>query len=120
MIYQRILRGALALIGTAAIAGCVTPPHRSGAPLGSQANPVRADQPQGQRAYLDRLRCTNGRPPRYERAGNFGPGPYRTIIDGYEVECAGSAPASVMIFMDMYHRGHQEDEAVPGFTIVNE
>ncbi|MGP1352690.1 MAG: hypothetical protein ACTS1Z_05150 [Parasphingopyxis sp.] len=87
-------------------------------PLGSRDNPVRADRPQGQRAYLDRLRCENGLAPQHSRAGNFGPGPFGTIIDGYEVECAGSAPENMMIFMDMYHSGYRETGAVPGFAIV--
>lgn len=87
-------------------------------PLGSQENPVRAEMPPGQRAYLNRLRCKDGNAPRYERVGNFGVGVYGRIIDGYAVVCEGSEPAESMIFMDMYHPGHVEGEAVPGFAIV--
>lgn len=87
-------------------------------PLGSRDNPVRADAPLGQHRYLDRLRCQNGSAPTYNRAGNFGLGAFGTIIDGYAVECEGSAPASTTIYMDMYHEGYSEPDAVPGFTIT--
>jgi hypothetical protein len=89
-------------------------------PLGSKENPVRADMPAGQRAYLNRLRCANGKRPAYNRVGNFGKGPYQRIIDGYEVVCEGSTPAKSMIYMDMYHGGYRESAAVPGFTIAPE
>jgi hypothetical protein len=87
-------------------------------PLGSRDNPVRADSPVGQHRYLDRLRCENGSAPTYSRAGNFGLGVFGTIIDGYSVECEGSAPASTTIYMDMYHEGYSEPDAVPGYTIT--
>ncbi|WP_086608036.1 hypothetical protein [Erythrobacter donghaensis] len=86
-------------------------------PLGSQENPVRADMPGGQRAYLSRLRCADGNRPTFDRVGSFGVGVYGRIIDGYEVLCDGSSPEKSLIFMDMYHRGHRETAAVPGFTI---
>ncbi|MCL9998255.1 MAG: hypothetical protein NBV68_02640 [Erythrobacter sp.] len=86
-------------------------------PLGAKENPVRADMPGGQRAYLNRLRCADGKRPTYARVGNFGLGVYQRIIDGYEVLCEGSTPAKSMIYMDMYHPGHKEPAAVPGFTI---
>ena len=87
-------------------------------PFGSQKNPVRAEMPQGQRAYLARLRCGDGQVPRFERMGNYGIGVYGNIIDGYAVDCGGAAPGKVEIFMDMYHSGHVETRPVPGFTIV--
>lgn len=86
-------------------------------PLGSENNPVRADMPGGQRAYLARLRCADGKRPDFFRVGSFGMGPYERIIDGYEVTCKDSAPAKTMIYMDMYHPGHREPAAVEGFTI---
>lgn len=86
-------------------------------PLGSQENPVRADMPQGQRAYLARLRCADGKRPQFERVGSFGVGVYGRIIDGYDVLCDGSTPEKSMIFMDMYHPDHREAAAVAGFTI---
>lgn len=86
-------------------------------PLGSKDNPVRADMPGGQRAYLNRLRCADGKRPTYQRVGSFGAGVYQRIIDGYEVKCEGSTPEMTMVYMDMYHPGHKEAAAVPGFTI---
>lgn len=87
-------------------------------PLGAQNNPVRAEMPMGQRAYLDRLRCSDGQAPQYERIGNFGVGVYGNIVDGYRVDCGAAQPGQVQVFMDMYHRGYVEDRPVPGFTIV--
>jgi hypothetical protein len=84
-------------------------------PLGSRENPVRADIPQGERAYLARLRCTDGSRPGFQRVGSMGSGPFGYIVDGYAVSCPGAAP--VAVHMDMYHR-HVETAAVPGFTIV--
>lgn len=86
--------------------------------LGSQENPVRAAMPPGQRAYLQRLRCSDGRAPAFDRIGNFGAGVYGNIVDGYRVRCSGASPAETVIYMDMYHRGHVEERAVPGFTIL--
>lgn len=86
-------------------------------PLGSKENPVRADMPAGQRAYLNRLRCADGARPSYSRVGSFGAGVYGRIIDGYEVLCKDSTPEQSMIYMDMYHPGHKEAAAVAGFTI---
>ena len=85
-------------------------------PLGSDQNPVRASRPEGQRAYLDRLRCADGSAPAYSRVGNFGVGAYGNIVDGYEVTCAGDEPKTVV--MDMYHAGDVENRPVPGFTIA--
>lgn len=87
-------------------------------PLGAFENPVRANMPTGQRAYLQRLRCANGRAPRFERQGNYGAGPYGSIVDGYLVDCGASDPGEVMIYMDMYHR-LVETTAVTGFDIVD-
>ncbi len=81
--------------------------------LGTANNPVRADGPTGQRAYLSRLRCADGTAPGFERRGNIGPGIYGYIVDLYEVHC-GETMTEVR--MDMYHR-HVEEMPVAGFTI---
>ncbi len=86
--------------------------------LGTKDNPVRCESPRGERQYLNRLRCKDGNPPAYSRIGSFAPGPYGNILDGYNVKCEGRD--EVIIFMDMYHDGYVEKEAVPGFTIVSE
>lgn len=84
-------------------------------PLGSVKNPIRENMPQGQRAYLDRLRCPGGEKPAATRHGNIGEGVYGSIVDLYIVTCPGAKP--VEVHMDMYHDG-PEDRPVPGFTIV--
>ncbi len=86
-------------------------------PLGSETNPVRCEGPRGERAYLSRLRCSDGKRPAYSRIGSFGVGPYGNILDGYRVKCEDAE--EVRVFMDMYHDGHAEREAVPGFTITD-
>jgi hypothetical protein len=83
-------------------------------PLGSKGNPVRSFLPTGEHAYLRRLQCLDGSTPAFERQGSVGAGPYTTIIDAYEVRCAGK---SVVLYLDMYHPGYIERRAVPGFTI---
>ena len=82
--------------------------------FGDRGNPVRVYRPPGEQAYLRRLVCPGGGAPAFRRVGSFGAGPYTTIIDGYEVDCAG---AKSMVFMDMYHPGYIENRPVPGFTI---
>jgi hypothetical protein len=85
--------------------------------LGAKSNPVRCSGPRGERAYLSRLRCSDGKAPTFHRIGSFGEGPYGNILDGYSVKCADAD--EVTIFMDMYH-DHVETKAVPGFRIFNE
>lgn len=87
-------------------------------PLGSQENPVRAHGPRGQRAYLSRLRCADLSRPKFGRDGAAGMSPFGNIVDAYTVTCAGSEPAKSTIFMDMYHAGYAEVQAVPGFGIM--
>lgn len=87
-------------------------------PLGSKENPVRAQGPAGQRAYLARLRCADTSRPDFYRGGSAGVSPYGNIVDVYIVTCKGGEPAESSIFIDMYHRGHVETEAVPGYGIM--
>jgi hypothetical protein len=84
-------------------------------PLGTKANPVRENMPEGEWAYLDRLRCADGRKPAASRVGNVGTGVYRNIVDLFQVTCPGAAPVDV--YMDMYHDG-PELRPIPGFTMA--
>jgi hypothetical protein len=87
-------------------------------PLGSERNPVLAEGPPGERAYILRLRCPEGSPPSYERLGSASVlSPYGSVMDMYELAC--DAPPARTIFIDMYHPGHVEARAVPGFVIVD-
>lgn len=87
-------------------------------PLGSRENPVRVEMPQGQRAYLARLRCSDVRAPDFVREGSVGVGPFGNIIDVYLVTCDGSDPAQTRIFMDMYHKNYAEQQPVAGFGMA--
>lgn len=87
-------------------------------PFGSEENPVRAHMPPGEHAYMARLRCADGRAPRFERQGSAGTGPYGMILDIYEATCANSTPAQAIIYIDMYHPGHVETRAPEGFTLA--
>jgi len=86
--------------------------------LGSETNPVLADMPPGQRAYLGRLRCSDGQGPLFSRIGSMGIRHSSHVVDGYGVTCASGQPPQTTIYMDMYHPGHVEARPVPGFTIV--
>lgn len=86
-------------------------------PLGSEKNPVRADMPSGERAYLERLRCSDGNAPIFDRAGNIGVGAFGSIVDLYILRCLSGQPSAASVYVDMYHRGYLEDRPVPGFTI---
>ena len=68
--------------------------------LGSENNPVRAFMPYGEREYLMRLRCQNGKEPEFERIGSFGKGPYGNILDGYKLTCEREVKESV-VYIDM-------------------
>ena len=85
-------------------------------PLGSAQNPVRTTMPQGQRLYLSRLRCSDGKAPTYYRQGNVGAGPFGNIVDLYKVSCGEAQPRESDVYMDMYHGGFIESRIVPGFT----
>ena len=89
------------------------------APLGSRENPVRVSMPEGERGYLKRLHCSNGSAPGFSRQGSFGPGPFGSILDGYDVICAKGEPKRSTIFLDMYHPEHDEMVAPPGFTLAS-
>lgn len=87
-------------------------------PLGSTNNPVRAEMPEGERAYLMRLRCEDGSRPQIGQRHNVGMGLYVSIVDVYPLDCGDVAPGAVEVHMDMYHAGHVENEAPPGFRIL--
>ncbi len=84
--------------------------------LGSMAQPIRADDTAGQRAYLQRLRTPTGQRPSFQRVGTFARGPYGNFLDGYELTDPTTGHRMV-IYMDLYHPGYVESRAVPGFAI---
>jgi hypothetical protein len=96
-----------------ALAGMIAEAERH--PLGSRQNPVRTAGVPGQHAYLARLRCADGKRPRYERAFSDGIGPFGRIMDIYNLWC-GEERGTVRL--DLYHPDHVEVRPIPGFTIV--
>ena len=89
-------------------------------PLGSLANPVRVGGPDGQRAYLARLRCGDGSAPRVGQRGSMGEGAFGTIVDGNPLDCGTAAPGRTTLVMDIYHEEHRETRAPAGLTLVAE
>lgn len=85
-------------------------------PLGSLDNPVRVGGPQGERAYLARLRCADGAALRVGARGDAGVGAFGSVASAYVVSCGGTTRR---IAFDMYHEEHVENRAPPGFTIAN-
>jgi hypothetical protein len=84
-------------------------------PLGSENNPIRENQPEGEYAYLARLRCADGSAPDYGRVRAVGGRIYGNIVDQFVVECAGKLP--VTVYIDMYQDG-PETRPIPGFTMA--
>lgn len=89
-----------------------------GHPLGSAANPVRVGGPGGERAYIARLRCSDGSSPKVGPRASAGVGAFGTIVDSYPLDCGASAPGKFQLVMDMYHSEHKEDRAPAGFTLT--
>ena len=87
-------------------------------PLGTLANPVRVGGPEGERAYIARLRCADGSEPVIGQRASGGIGAYGTIVDLYPLDCKSAAPGKVDLVMDMYHDGHKETAAPAGFTLL--
>lgn len=85
-------------------------------PLGSRDNPVRVGGPEGERAYLARLRCADGSSPQVGTRMDAGVGAFGTVIAAYPVRCAA---AEARIAFDMYHEEHVETRAPAGFTLTN-
>jgi hypothetical protein len=144
---SRVVRVVIAAVASAGLTtSCVSPPKSDIAP---PANPgfgesmtaaVEVCQPDGERAYLARLVCEDGKVARFNRLGSYGPrhalpadrsaseqiavsmrDPLAPgdvdyhVVDGYEVSCATSRR---IVYLDMYHC-HQPtpQTAPPGFTL---
>lgn len=83
--------------------------------LGTLDNPIRVGGPEGERAYLARLRCPDGSSPRIGVRADGGVGAYGSVTGAYDVACA--AARSRLVF-DIYHEEFAEDRAPPGFTLA--
>jgi hypothetical protein len=87
-------------------------------PLGSLQNPVRVGGPEGERAYVARLRCADGKPPRAGIPRHGGADAYGSLADLVPLDCGAAAPGRTEIAVDLYFEEHREDRAPGGFTIV--
>lgn len=87
-------------------------------PLGTLQNPVRVGGPDGERAYIARLRCADGSEPQVGPRRDAGVGAFGTVVASYPLDCRG-APRFDLV-MDMYHEEHRETRAPSGFAIVSE
>ena len=86
-------------------------------PLGTMENPVRVGGPHGERAYIARLRCSDGQRPQIGTRASAGVGAFGSIVDIYPLDCGAAEPGQVGLVLDMYHEGHRESRAPTGFTI---
>ena len=86
--------------------------------VGSETNPIRCHEPNGERAYLGRLIDENG--DRIKTLARFSTdlSPYGNIMDVYMYENADGERKSV--YMDMYHPDFVDNRPVPGFRIRSE
>jgi hypothetical protein len=83
-------------------------------PLGTVENPVRVGGPEGEHAYLGRLRCADGAAPRIGARREGGVGAFGSVVGVYEVACGSQTG---QIAFDMYHEEHVETRAPAGFTL---
>ena len=83
-------------------------------PLGTIANPVRVGGPDGERNYLQRLRCPGGGVPMVGARSTAGIGTFGSVVAAFEVACGD---ARHRIVFDMYHEEHVETRAPAGFTL---
>jgi hypothetical protein len=84
-------------------------------PLGSLENPVRVGGPEGEHAYLGRLRCPDGRAPQVGSRREAGTGAFGSVVAAYALNCGAAA---ARIVFDMYHEEHRETRAPAGFTLT--
>jgi hypothetical protein len=87
-------------------------------PLGTIRNPVRVAGPDGERAYLARLRCSDGRAPAIGTRSPAGVGAYGSLVDAYALDCGTAAPGKISLVVDRYHEENPEARAPAGFQIA--
>jgi hypothetical protein len=87
-------------------------------PLGTIENPVRVGGPEGERAYIARLRCGDGSAPQAGSRSAAGVGAFGSLVNRYRLDCGAAAPGTVDLVFDMYHDGHVETRAPHGLAIV--
>jgi hypothetical protein len=87
-------------------------------PLGTSRNPIRVAGPEGERAYLGRLRCADGSIPRVGAQRPGGTGAFGNVLDLAPVDCGAAAPGRADLLLDIYQEEHPEEGAPPGFRLA--
>lgn len=87
-------------------------------PLGTLKNPIRVGGPEGERAYLARLRCADGRAPKVGAKREGGVGAFGSVTDAVTLDCGAAAPGKAELILDIYNEEHVENRAPAGFTIA--
>ena len=87
-------------------------------PLGSLANPVRVGGPEGERAYMARLRCADGSAPRIGAQSAAGIGGFGPVTQAYALDCGAAAPGKIQLVLDRHPDEHREQQAPPGFALA--
>lgn len=85
-------------------------------PLGTSQNPVRVGGPEGERAYLSRLRCSDGRSPAIGARTDAGIGAFGSLVSSYAVDCGAAAPGKQSVVFDMYHEEYAETRLPAAFA----
>ena len=85
-------------------------------PLGTVENPVRVGGPEGEHAYLGRLRCPDGATPTVGARSTAGIGAFGSVVAAFDLACGAQQHR---IVFDMYHEEHIETRAPVGFTLAN-
>ncbi|MBV9929552.1 MAG: hypothetical protein JO013_01245 [Alphaproteobacteria bacterium] len=87
-------------------------------PLGTLQNPVRVGGPEGERAYVARLRCADGKAPRMGIPRPGGADGYGSVADLVPLDCGAAAPGRTEIAVDLYFEEHREERAPDGFALA--
>lgn len=85
-------------------------------PLGTAENPVRVAGPDGERAYLGRLRCANGSNVAIGPRSAAGIGAFGSVVAAYDLTCGSERHR---IVFDMYQEENVETRAPAGFTLAD-
>jgi hypothetical protein len=87
-------------------------------PLGSLGNPIRVAGPDGERAYLARLRCADNSLPRIGAQRPGAAGGFGNVVDIAPLDCGAAAPGRAEILLDVYHEERVEAGPPPGFRLA--
>jgi CHAT domain-containing protein len=89
--------------------------------LGTRAAPVQCDGPSGERRYLDRLRCPDGKKLIYDRRGTESGRALEAhrghLLDVYQARCEDGRHA-LDVYTCMYHYRSNERRPIPRYSLA--